>query len=93
MKLKAELRELQARLEDADDAFYVGGDLDARRHRLIVERLSLKIGQAQDAIVAIEPRIDTGALLDRDYVVSRWRNTPLPGNGTYCGWRGARSCW
>ena len=72
MKLKSELRELEARLEDADDAYYVRGDLDARRHRLIVERLSFKIGQAQDAIVAVEPRIETGALLDRDYVVRRW---------------------
>lgn len=74
MKLTSELRELQARLEDADDAFYVRGDLDARRHGLIADRLSLKIGQVQDAIQAVEPSIDTKPLLDSEYVVRRWND-------------------
>lgn len=55
MRLKTELRELSARLEEADDAFDVRGDLDARRHARITEKLTLKITQTEDAIAAAEP--------------------------------------
>ena len=79
MKLNSELRDLQARLEDADDALYVRGDLDSRRHALIIERLSIKIAQTQDALTAIEPRIDTRGLLDRDYAITRWNEHAAAG--------------
>ena len=80
MKLKFELRDLHARLEDADDALYVRGDLDSRRHALIVERFSIKIAQTQDALSAIEPRIDTRRLLDRDYAIRRWNEHAAAGH-------------
>ena len=79
MKLKSELRDLQARLEDADDALSVRGDLDSRRHALIVERFSIKIAQTQDALSAIEPRIDTRRLLDRGYAITRWNEHAAAG--------------
>jgi hypothetical protein len=59
--------------------FRIGRDLDTRRHRLIVDRLSLKIAQAQDAVLAIEPHIDTKSLLDRDYVSGRRDEHAPPG--------------
>jgi hypothetical protein len=68
----AALNAVAARLEDADDAFYVRGDLDARRHARITEKLTLKITQTEDAIAAAEPTLDTTRLRDRDYVAQRW---------------------
>jgi hypothetical protein len=77
MRLKAELREMAARLEDADDARYVRGDLDSRRHAVIVEKLTIKIKQVEDALATAEPRIDTTPLRDRSYVTARWgQHTP-----------------
>jgi hypothetical protein len=72
MRLKTELRELSARLEDADDAFDVRGNLDARRHARITEKLTLKVTQTEDAIATAEPTLDTTRLRDRDYVARRW---------------------
>jgi hypothetical protein len=70
-------------LEDADDAFYVRGDLNARRHATVTERLTLKIAQVEDVIAAAEPSIDTTPLRDRSYVTRRWaehnpRRPPRP---------------
>jgi hypothetical protein len=63
----------------ADDAVYVRGDLDARRHSRIVEKLILKVGQIEGAIAAAEPAIDTTALGDSDYVTRRWAEHALEG--------------
>jgi hypothetical protein len=50
----------------------VHGDLDARRHAHITDKLARKIAQTEDAILAAEPAIDTTALRDRDYITQRW---------------------
>jgi site-specific DNA recombinase len=71
-QLNTELRELTARLDDVDDAYYVRADLDARRHALIAERLTRMIARTEDAILAAEPTIDTTPLHDRDYLTRRW---------------------
>jgi site-specific DNA recombinase len=71
-QLNTELHELTARLDDVDDAYYVRGDLDARRHAHITNKLTRKIAQTEDAILAAEPVIDTTALRDRDYITQRW---------------------
>jgi hypothetical protein len=72
VRLNAELRELTARLQDADDAFYVRGDLDASRHTVIVERLAVKMHQIEDAVRVAEPVFNTAPLRDRDYIKRRW---------------------
>jgi hypothetical protein len=90
MRLKTELRELSARLEDADDAFDVRGNLDARRHARITEKLTLKVTQTEDAIATAEPTLDTTRLRDRDYVARRWAAHAPPVAGHYSVWPGAR---
>jgi hypothetical protein len=72
LKLKAELAELNARLRDADDAYYVRRDLDGRRHGLIVDKLTLHIGQLERAVLAAEPELDTVPMRDRDFATRRW---------------------
>jgi site-specific DNA recombinase len=72
MQIKTELRELTARLADADDAFFVRGELDVRRHTRVSERLGLKIAQTEATLATAEPTINTTLLRDRDYVTQRW---------------------
>lgn len=77
-RLNGELRELHARLDDADAAHYVRHHLDARRHSAVAHKLALQITGVEAALATTDPHIDTRALNDPDYVAQHWNAATPP---------------
>lgn len=76
-RLQAERVDLGVRLEDADAAHYVRGDLDSVRHAKVVNALQRRIARVEAALADSEPAVDVTPLDDPAHVAARWeQETP-----------------
>jgi hypothetical protein len=71
-RLRSELDDLRARLDDADVAHYVRGDLDGRRHATVTTELTGLITDTEAALAEADPCVDTTPLDDAAYVEQMW---------------------
>lgn len=78
-RLTQELGDVRARLDDADAARYVRGDLDDRRHRLVVGKLTTRIARLEAQLAETRHEIDSSALDDADGVARRWERESYDG--------------
>lgn len=72
VRLESDLLDLRVRLDDADSARYVRGELDAARHRRVAEELTRRINVVQDRLQELPDEIDTTALHDAVFVKAHW---------------------
>jgi len=72
-RLQSEADDLRARLDDADIAHYVRGDLDRRRYAMVTKRLNGLITDTEAALAEADTHVDATPLDDPAYVAEQWR--------------------
>ena len=72
-RLQSEADDLRARLDDADIAHYVRGDLDRRRYAMVTKRLNGLITDTEAALAEADTHVDATPLDDPAHVAEQWR--------------------